>query len=102
MPPAQPVTFRQKLRSVTVEEGSVVSLRCELSKAGASVEWRRGDELLSPDDKYQMKQRDIVVELKILDATVLDSGLYSCICGYQRTTATLTVNSKGGYVEIQL
>ncbi|XP_063057570.1 obscurin isoform X3 [Engraulis encrasicolus] len=89
---AQPVTFRQKLRSVTVEEGSVVSLRCELSKAGASVEWRRGDELLSPDDKYQMKQRDIVVELKILDATVLDSGLYSCICGYQRTTATLTVN----------
>ncbi|XP_041913572.1 obscurin isoform X1 [Alosa sapidissima] len=89
---AQPVTFRQKLRSVVVEEGSTVSLRCELSKAGASVEWRRAEALLWSGDKYHMKQRDIVVEMKILNATLADSGLYSCICGYQKTTATVTVN----------
>lgn len=94
VPPATPVTFRQKLRSVVMEEGSTVSLRCELSKAGASVEWRKGETLLRPGDKYSMKQRDIMVEMKILDATLADSGLYSCICGYQKTTATVTVNSK--------
>ncbi|XP_070765008.1 obscurin [Enoplosus armatus] len=90
---ALPVTFKQKLRNVQIEEGNTAALRCELSKPGHSVEWRkRGDELIRNGEKYQMRQRDMLIELRIFDVTPEDSDIYTCICGNIETTATLTVN----------
>ncbi|XP_074523985.1 obscurin [Halichoeres trimaculatus] len=91
---ALPVTFKQRLRNVLIEEGNTATLRCELSKPGHSVEWRkRGDELIRNGDKYQMRQRDMLIELRIFGVTPEDSDLYTCICGNIETTATLTVNA---------
>ncbi|XP_051233521.1 obscurin isoform X4 [Dicentrarchus labrax] len=91
---ALPVTFKQKLRNVLIEEGNTATLRCELSKPGHSVEWRkRGNELISNGEKYHMRQRDMLIELKIFDVTPEDSDIYTCICRNIETTATLTVNA---------
>ncbi|KAL7396811.1 hypothetical protein ABVT39_012149 [Epinephelus coioides] len=91
---ALPVTFKQKLRNVLIEEGSTAALRCELSKPGYSVEWRKsGDELIRNGEKYHIRQRDGLIELRILDVTPEDSDIYTCICGDIETTATLTVNA---------
>ncbi|XP_078141769.1 obscurin [Centroberyx gerrardi] len=91
---ALPVTFKQKLRNVLIEEGNSATLRCELSKPGHTVEWRKsGDELIRNGEKYQMRQRDMLIELKIFDVMPEDSDIYTCICGSIETTATLTVNA---------
>lgn len=92
---ALPVTFKQKLRNVVIEEGNTAVLRCELSKPGHSVEWRkRGNELIRNGEKYHMRQRDMLIELRISDVKPEDSDIYTCICGNIETTATLTVNGR--------
>nr|XP_057930388.1 obscurin isoform X3 [Doryrhamphus excisus] len=90
---ALPLNFKQKLRNVTIEEGSTATLRCELSKASLFVEWRRGEELIRNGEKYHIRQRDTLIELRILDVTEEDSDSYTCICGNIETTATVTVNA---------
>ncbi|XP_044217711.1 obscurin [Thunnus albacares] len=91
---ALPVTFKQKLRNVLIEEGNTATLRCELSKPGHSVEWwKSGDELIRNGEKYHMRQRDMLIELRISDVTPEDSDIYTCTCGNIETTATLTVNA---------
>ncbi|KAM9478607.1 obscurin [Salvelinus alpinus] len=89
-----PPTFKEQLRNMEVEEGKTVTLHCELSKAAASVEWKRGAKLLKNVGKYQMRKKDLLVELKIIDASLEDSGVYACICGEQKTTATVTMKAR--------
>ncbi|XP_029562286.1 obscurin isoform X3 [Salmo trutta] len=89
-----PPTFKEQLRNMDVEEGKTVTLHCELSKAAASVEWKRGAKLLKNVGKYQMRTKDLLVELKIIDANLEDSGVYACICGEQKTTATVTIKAR--------
>ncbi|XP_038157477.1 obscurin isoform X14 [Cyprinodon tularosa] len=90
---AQPVTFKQKLESQEAEEGASVSLHCELSKPGVPVEWKKGTQVLKSGEKYQMKQKASVNELIITKAEPEDSGEYSCVCGDQKTTASLKIKA---------
>ncbi|XP_059196374.1 obscurin [Centropristis striata] len=91
---ALPVTFKQKLRNVLIEEGNTAALRCELSKPGHTVEWRKsGNDVIRAGEKYHMRQRDLLIELRIFDVTPEDSDIYTCICGNIESTATLTVNA---------
>lgn len=41
-----------------------------------------------------MRQDGAVAKLIIHDLDVEDAGDYTCVCGDQQTTATLTVNGK--------
>lgn len=88
---ALPIVFKQKLKNVQVEEGHNITLCCEISKPGVPVEWRLGGDLLEHGDKYQLKQRDSVLELTIRDAVPEDSGVYTCVCREQRTKSTVKV-----------
>ncbi|KAJ3599333.1 hypothetical protein NHX12_033296 [Muraenolepis orangiensis] len=91
---ALPVTFKQRLKNVTIEEGSSATFRCELSKSGHAVEWRRGeDEVIAHGDKFHVRHRHLHAELKVLDATPEDGNIYTCVCGDIETSATLTVNA---------
>ncbi|XP_068175389.1 obscurin [Antennarius striatus] len=91
---ALPVVFKQKLRNVLIEEGNTAVFRSELSKPSHTVEWRkRGNEVIRNGEKYHMRQRDTLIELRILDVTPEDSDIYTCICGLIESTATLTVNA---------
>ncbi|XP_078120450.1 LOW QUALITY PROTEIN: obscurin [Sander vitreus] len=90
---AQPVTFKQKLESQEAEEGASVTLHCELSKPGVPVEWKKGTQVLKSGGKYQMKQKASVNELLINKVVPEDSGDYSCVCGDQKTTASLNIKA---------
>ena len=74
-------------------EGATAKLRCEMSKA-APVEWRKGPETLRAGKRLRVKQEGAVCELEIRDLTVEDAGEYSCVCGQEKTSATLTVKGK--------
>ncbi|KAK3566244.1 hypothetical protein QTP86_030032, partial [Hemibagrus guttatus] len=91
---AQPVTFKSKLKSQVVEEGNSVTLHCEVSKPGLPVEWRKGQELLKSGEKYRMRQRNCVLELKIFNLICEDSEVYSCSCGNVQTSARVTVSKQ--------
>ncbi|XP_073766285.1 obscurin isoform X3 [Danio rerio] len=86
-----PITFKVKLKNQEVEEENKLTLHCELSKAGCPVEWRKGEEVLRPGYKYQIRENDVARELIIMSAMPEDSGVYSCICGEQKTKATVRV-----------
>ncbi|KAK2841467.1 hypothetical protein Q7C36_013046 [Tachysurus vachellii] len=94
VPLVQPVTFKKKLKSQVVEEGNSVTLHCEASKPGLPVEWRRGQELLKSGEKYRMRQRNCLLELKIFNLICEDSEIYSCSCGNVQTSARVTVSKQ--------
>ncbi|KAL6089773.1 hypothetical protein STEG23_015653, partial [Scotinomys teguina] len=89
---ALPARFIEGLRSQEATEGTTATLRCELSKA-APVEWRKGSESLRDGDRFSLRQEGAVCELQIRDLTVGDTAEYSCMCGQERTSATLSITA---------
>ncbi|KAG8138687.1 hypothetical protein E2320_001556 [Naja naja] len=90
---ALPVLFKEGLKNREAVEDATTTLHCEMSKAGAEVQWKKGSQTLKPSDKYRMRQEGPVAELLIRDLKVVDTGDYSCVCGDQKTTAVLTVHA---------
>uniref|UniRef100_A0A3B4AEV6 Ig-like domain-containing protein n=1 Tax=Periophthalmus magnuspinnatus TaxID=409849 RepID=A0A3B4AEV6_9GOBI len=87
----------QKLRNVVIEEGNVAILRCELSKPGYSVEWRRrGEEHIRNGEKYHIRQRETLVELRICDVMPEDSDIYTCVCENIETTKLKNIQIEEG------
>ncbi|XP_010188966.1 PREDICTED: obscurin-like, partial [Mesitornis unicolor] len=88
-----PALFTKELTDVEAMEGKSVSLHCELNKASASVEWKKGFKTLKPSDKYKMRRQGVIAELIIQNLDTMDAGNYSCVCGDQQTVAVLTVHA---------
>lgn len=89
-----PALFTKTLADEEATEGKSVTLHCELNKAAANVEWKKGFKILRSSDKYKMKREGVVAELIIQNLDTADAGNYSCVCGDQQTTAVLTVHGK--------
>ena len=89
--PGAPVSFQKELKNQDAIEGDDVTLRCELSKPGVRVEWRKGGIVLQPGKKCEMRQEGCVRELCIRNLEPEDSGYYTCDAGDQLTTASLAV-----------
>ncbi|MEE6467486.1 hypothetical protein FKM82_007266 [Ascaphus truei] len=90
---ALPPRFEEELKNKEAVEGESATLHCALTKANASLEWRKGHKALKASDKYRMSQEGLVAELVISDLNLQDAGQYTCVCGDQQTTASLTVNA---------
>lgn len=78
-----------------MEEEKNATLSCELSKPGLAVEWKKGQEPLQNSFKYQIRNRNGIMELAIKNTQLGDSGLYSCNYGDIKTTANITVTREG-------
>lgn len=89
--PGAPVFFRKELKNQDAIEGDEVTLRCELSKPGVRVEWRKGGMVLQPGKKFEVRQEGCVRELHIRNLVPEDNGYYTCDAGDQLTTASLVV-----------
>lgn len=87
------------MESQEAEEGGSITLHCELSKPGLPVEWKRGTQVLTCGEKYQMKQKGFSYELQILDLRPEDTGNYSCSSEDTTSSASIKVN---GRMEIHL
>uniref|UniRef100_A0A9J7XXV3 Obscurin, cytoskeletal calmodulin and titin-interacting RhoGEF b n=1 Tax=Cyprinus carpio carpio TaxID=630221 RepID=A0A9J7XXV3_CYPCA len=85
--------FKQELQNQECQEADSVTLRCELSKPGVPVVWRKGTQVIHSGEKYHIKQVGSVFELKITDVKPEDAGVYSCDCGFNKTSSTITVNA---------
>lgn len=85
--------FTQGLKTKEATEGAMAMLHCELSKE-TPVEWNKGTETLRAGDRGSMRQDGATCELEIRGLTVADAGEYSCVCGQEKTSATLTVRGK--------
>lgn len=88
------MTFKRELQDQTSKEGESVVLRCELSKPGAPIEWRKGRVVLMPGDKYEMKQEGKFTKLVILSVEESDAGMYTCKSKDSETSAELSVKGK--------
>lgn len=93
-PVAAPVRFLRELQAQEVDEGTTARLRCELSRAGSSVEWRKGSLQLFPCAKYQMVLEGTAAELLVHGAEQEDAGLYTCDTGHAQSTASLSVRGE--------
>lgn len=71
-----------------------MTLRCEISKVDASVQWKKGENVLSDGEKYHMTQTGSILELFIRKSQPEDSGTYSCGCGKIKTTATVIITGE--------
>ena len=91
--PALPAKFTKTLRKEEATEGATAIMHCELSKA-VPVEWRKGPKTLRAGDRVSLRQDGMVCELEIRELALVDTGEYSCVCGQERTSATLTVRDK--------
>lgn len=85
------MTFKQKLKNQEAVEEGCVTLRCELSKPGVPVEWRRDAQLLREGEKYQMKQEGRAAEMMIKGLILADAGEYCCFAGAAVTSAEIKV-----------
>ncbi|XP_040910988.1 obscurin isoform X8 [Toxotes jaculatrix] len=93
-----PVFFQKELKNQDAIEGDDIALRCELSKPGVRVEWRKGGMVLQPGKKYEMRQEGRFQELFIRNLEPEDSGYYTCDSGDQLTTASLAVQVKEVFI----
>lgn len=86
--------FQQRLKNQKAEEGGTAKLRCEVTLAKATVEWRKDGVGLQSGSKYEIREEGTIHELLIHDLEPKDSGEYSCVTGDQTTSASLTVKGK--------
>uniref|UniRef100_A0A4W6FFD8 Ig-like domain-containing protein n=1 Tax=Lates calcarifer TaxID=8187 RepID=A0A4W6FFD8_LATCA len=109
---AVPATFKVSLKSQEAEEGSSVTLRCELTKKGVPLQWQRegqviseemprgkyqmkkGRVILKPGEKYKMKQEGRLTKLVINNIEESDAGKYTCKTKDNQSTAELTVQGE--------
>jgi len=90
---ALPAKFTEGLRNEESMEDTMVTLRCQMSKV-TPVEWRKGSETLRDGGRYSLRQDGAVCELQIHRLALEDAGEYSCVCGQEKTSATLSVKGK--------
>ncbi|XP_057712682.1 obscurin [Corythoichthys intestinalis] len=97
-----PAIFKEKLQNQDVKEGEIVTLRCELSKPAGNIQWRKGSEILTAGEIYEIKQKETSCELRIKRVKLDHSGEYFCLCGDQKTSATVKVNALPPSFTVQL
>lgn len=91
-PSAVPPFFQEEMTSQEGVEGGMATFHCELSKAPACVQWKKGQHVLTSGTKYSMRQEGRAVELVVHGLDLSDTGDYSCVCGDKTSTAALTVH----------
>lgn len=90
----KPAEFTKPLEDKTTSVGKEVSLSCETSKWDGNIKWCKDGKEIRRSQKYDLRQEGARAVLIIHDATVKDSGQYTCETEISKTKATLTVEGQ--------
>ena len=86
--------FTKKLEDKKSKEKDSAILECELNKPNIPVKWLKDGVELVPSDRIKLITDGCIHRLVIENATLEDSGTYTCICGGENTEATFSVDGK--------
>lgn len=99
---ALPVTFKREVQRLVAKEGGSGVFCCELSKPGASVDWKKGRVILKPGEKYEMKQEGRLTKLVINNIEESDGGKYTCKTKDSQSTAELIVQGSRSKILMEM
>ncbi|XP_051568454.1 obscurin-like protein 1a isoform X1 [Myxocyprinus asiaticus] len=86
-----PVIIIKKLSDVRFEEGSSVTLECELSRKNVDVKWQKNGLELKSNKALRIYSMGHKRYLQILECSSSDSGIYTCDIGDLSTFCKLEV-----------
>ncbi|XP_076159377.1 obscurin-like protein 1a [Alosa pseudoharengus] len=86
-----PVTILRKLTDLSFEEGSLVTLECELSRPNVEVKWFKDETELKAGKNHRIYSMGRKRFLQILESSPSDSGSYSCEVGDLSTSCDLNI-----------
>lgn len=74
--------------------GEHATLSCELSRAGTSVRWLKDGKAIRKSQKYDLLSEGTRAVLVVREASIKDSGEYTCETETSKSTARLLVEGK--------
>lgn len=88
------IRFVKPLRDTVAHADGMVTLRCEVCKPKADVQWLRNGVEVVPSRRFSIRADGVERSLTIHRLTREDSGEYACESRDDRTAATLRVESE--------
>lgn len=88
------IKFLRPLADTVAYANGMVTLRCEVCKPKADVQWLRNGEEIVPSRRFSIRADGTERSLTIHRLTREDTGEYACESKDDQTVATLTVESK--------
>uniref|UniRef100_A0AAV2L9H2 Ig-like domain-containing protein n=1 Tax=Knipowitschia caucasica TaxID=637954 RepID=A0AAV2L9H2_KNICA len=85
------VKFTEPLQDTVAHADGMVTLRCQVGKAKADVQWLRGGQEITPSRRYTIRAEGQERSLTIHRLTRDDAGEYACESKDDRTAALLVV-----------
>uniref|UniRef100_A0A3P9LQ31 Obscurin-like protein 1 n=1 Tax=Oryzias latipes TaxID=8090 RepID=A0A3P9LQ31_ORYLA len=87
------IKFLRPLRDTVAHADGMVTLRCEVCKPKADVQWLRNGEEVVPSRRFSIRADGVERSLTIHRLTREDAGEYTCESRDDRTSAVLTVKT---------
>ena len=94
------VRFAQPLQDTLAHADSMITLRCEVTKPKADVQWLKDGVEVVPSRRFTIRADGVERSLTIHRLTREDTGEYACESKDDRTACTLRVESKHSYVVV--
>ncbi|XP_029561109.1 obscurin isoform X20 [Salmo trutta] len=85
------VLILEKPHDTVALEGETVTLSCTVSDPTATINWSRNDVAIKAGLKYDLRKNGALMQLRIHNLEMEDSGTYCCDTGDAQCTVTLTV-----------
>ena len=87
-------TFSLPLENITGLKGSMLTLRCELSKPKGDVQWLKNGREISPSRRHTIRAQGRERSFAIHQLADEDTGEYTCESSDDSTSALVSVESK--------
>lgn len=94
------IKFIKPLRDTVAHADGMVTLRCEVCKPKADVQWLKNGMEVVPSRRFSIRADGVERSLTIHRLTREDAGEYTCESRDDRTVATLRVESKYTWTQI--
>ena len=90
----RPVEITKPLEDQRATFGEHATLSCELSRAGTSVRWLKDGKAIRKSQKYDLLSEGTRAVLVVREASLKDSGEYTCETEASKSNARLLVEGK--------